>query len=194
LLWKIVVKKNEFGFHVWNHLSLEENNCEDAAFLREGGVWALWFRTRKLLNPGGDHEQKVIESCQQECGNVAIQGHKRTSFPERSPISNRRECSRIPPSCANIKTLACQPSWVNPELRLGPEHTIHSLSPQHPRLLINELSWNIVVTSLHFISSCSSHHHPPGCTEETPPGTSRHRTNITKSASVSLLVRPFEWH
>ena len=113
------------------------------------------IRIIKLQNPAGDHEQKVIESCQQECGNVAIQGHKRTSFPERSPISNRRECSLIPPFCANIKTLACQPSWVNPELRLGPEHTIHSLSPQHPRLLINERSWNIVVTSLHFIPSCS---------------------------------------
>ena len=48
------------------------------------------------------------------CGCVAIQGHKSTSFPERSPTCKRRECSRTPHSSANIKTLASQPSLVNP--------------------------------------------------------------------------------
>ena len=47
-------------------------------------------------------------------GCVAIQGHKSTSFPERSPTCKRRECSRTPHSSANIKTLASQPSLVNP--------------------------------------------------------------------------------
>ena len=47
-------------------------------------------------------------------GCVAIQGHKSTSFPERSPTCKRRECSRTPHSSAYIKTLASQPSLVNP--------------------------------------------------------------------------------
>ena len=59
-------------------------------------LWAWWVGRRKLQNPAGDQEHKVIESCQQESGNVAIEGQKRTSFPERSRTFNRRECSRKP--------------------------------------------------------------------------------------------------
>jgi len=34
------------------------------------------IRIRKMQNPAGDQEQKVIESCQQECRCGAMEGHK----------------------------------------------------------------------------------------------------------------------
>ena len=76
-------------------------------------LWAWWVRRTKLQNAAGNQEHKVIESCQQESGNVAIEGQKRTSFPERSRTFNRRECSRKPQPSRTLDN-ALFSNYLNP--------------------------------------------------------------------------------
>ena len=155
MLWKIVVEKKMFWFACLKSSQPEENNCEDAAFLREGGVWALWawwVRRTKLQNAAGNQEHKVIESCQQESGNVAIEGQKRTSFPERSRTFNRRECSRKPQPSRTLDNALfsnyLNPCLVNPlqwipgrKARTTSDSLAVSPTPETSKYI--SISWNL---------------------------------------------------